>query len=94
MLLSILMCETFEISIQDNPRCFTFASLCCIEIFWKWSEVHVYPSEVILSNEKSLVTGSHLAEIILLTSSGISPSGNPCCFLGDGTRFHELSWCN
>ena len=45
MLISILMCETFEISIQDNSRCLAFSRLCSIEIFWKWSEV--YPSEVI-----------------------------------------------
>ena len=45
MLISILMCETFEISILDNSQSFAFARLCSIEIFWNWSEV--YPSEVI-----------------------------------------------
>ena len=42
MLISILMCKTFEISIQDNSRCFAFARLCSIEIFWKWSEVYAF----------------------------------------------------
>lgn len=92
------MCETFEISNQDNSRCFSFVRLCSNEIFWKSSEV--YPSGVIAGD---FVQWKELRERLnnwydfspcrnhsphMERGIKISPCGIPFCYPSNVGNFH------